>query len=171
MGISKTKYVVSVPLSGSELPTENKSVIWEATSGSFALGDTPGGGSGLTTCSYDLSANGGTISIYIDDVDTTGESENGGHTCIKGELTGKVKDGSRWQIARIVVGFYDNGSTEIRTVVKEDARYPDGKSIYNINSFNASFADSTTARINFFQYNVGSPTTQNVDYCFNYVLF
>jgi hypothetical protein len=169
MGISKTKYVVSVPLSGSELPTENKSVIWEATSGSFALGDTPGGGSGLTTCSYDFTANGGNVSIYIDNVDTTGPSEDGGHTCIKGELTGKVKGGSRWQIARVIVGFHDAGS---RTVVKEDARYPDGKSIYNINSFSTTFSNETTAKISFTQYDVGNPgATFNVDYCFNYVLF
>lgn len=170
MGQSITKYVVSVPLSGSELPTENKSVIWDYTSGSFALGDS--GGSGLTTCSFDQTANGGTVSIYIDNVDITGDTQDGGHGCIKGELTGKVKGGSRWQIARVIVGFYDNGPTEIKTVVKEDARYPDGKSIYNINSFSTSFPNSgTTAKISFTQYDVGTDPDDNVDYCFNYVLF
>lgn len=169
MGQSITKYVVSVPLSGNSLPTtENKNVIWDYSSGSFALGDS--GGSGLTTCSFNETANGGTVSIYIDNVDITGDTQDGGHGCIKGELTGKVKGGSRWQIARVIVGFYNDSSTEIKTVVKEDARYPDGKSIYNINSFSTTFSN-TTAIISFTQYDVGTPSGDNVDYCFNYVLF
>jgi len=167
MGQSITKYVVSVPLSGSELPTENKSVIWDSGSGVFALGDV----SGLTTCSFNETADAGTVDIFISNVNTTGNTQDGGHGCIKGELTGKVKSGGRWQIARVIIGFYDNDILEIRTVVKEDARYPDGKSIYNINSFNTTFDDPTTAKISFTQYDVGTPGTDNVDYCFNYVLF
>jgi len=166
---SRTKYTVDVLFDPASTPGEDKSVIWNESSGSFALGDAPGGGTGFTTCSYDESYTAGTRYIYIDDIDTT--SPPGNNSCIKGELYGRVKDGTRYQVARIVVGFFDNSNGTTKITVKEDVRYPDSKVIYNINSFTPAWQSATQLRIEYSQYTMGSTDSQNVDYCFNYVVF
>lgn len=163
---SRTKYAVDVFLDPSSPPTENKGVIWDATSGSFGLGDA--GGSGLTTCSLNVSYNGAVTSdkyIWVSGIDLADNS------CIKGELWGKVKDNTRYQMARIVVGFEDQDDTTTRITVKEDVRYPDSKIIYNINSFDTAFQSPTDLKITWTQYTMGVDATTNVDYCFNYVVF
>lgn len=162
---SRTKYTVDVFLDPASPPTSNKGVIWDADSGSFGLGDS--GGSGLTTCSLNESHSTGTRYIYIDNIDLSA----GGDHCIKGELHGTVKDNSRYQIARIVVGFFNNTNNTTKITVKEDVRYPDSKVIYNINSFTPAWQSATQLRIDFTQYTTGPTSDYTVDYCFNYILF
>jgi hypothetical protein len=46
MPSNRTKYAVDVLLNPENFPSSDQSVIWDTSSGSFALGDAPGGGSG-----------------------------------------------------------------------------------------------------------------------------
>jgi len=170
MPTNSTKYEVDVLLDPENFPTEDQVVIWDYSSGSFALTSSfeGGGGSGFTTCSLNVSYNGSVISdkyIWIENIDLADNS------CIKGELWGKVQDGSRYQMARIVVGFKGQDDASTRITVKEDVRYPDSKIIYNINSFDTAFQSPTDLKITWTQYTTGASSAQDVDYCFNYVVF
>lgn len=176
MPTNRTKYAVDVLLNPESFPTEDKSVIWDNASGSFALGDAPGGGGGGTTITQveqeDL---GGKILGY----DASQSPSNlipidfTSNNILVGELSARVNDNSRFQTARIVVGWTQESSPTFKISTVEDVRYPSQKVIFNINGMTPTNAAGppTALYISFTQYKMGTTNSQNVTYTFNYRVF
>ena len=175
MPSNSTKYAVDVLLNPESFPTEDKSVIWDNASGSFALGDAPGGGGGTTISQVEQETSG----IKVLGVDTSQSPNNlipidfTSNTILVGELSARVNDNSRFQTARIVVGWTQESSPTFKISTVEDVRYPSQKVIFNINGMTPDniSASPTAFKISFTQYTMGASDSQNVTYTFNYRVF
>lgn len=118
MPSNSTKYAVDVLLNPEDFPSADKSVIWDTSSGSFALGDAPGG-STITV--------GETIGILPKGTDqffVTSQVNNGTQTVISGSDTfvfRSIADGTDDVIRKVEVvaqagGDQDDSSYFVTTV-------------------------------------------------------
>ena len=171
MPSNSTKYAVDVLLNPESFPTEDKSVIWDNASGSFALGDAPGGGGGTTISQVEQEDSGVKVLGYdgsnLIPIDFTS------NTILVGELSARVNDNSRFQTARIVVGWTQESDPTFKISTVEDVRYPSSKVIFNINGMTPTYVSGppTALYITFTQYKMGTTDSQNVTYTFNYRVF
>ena len=175
MPTNSTKYAVDVLLNPEDFPTEDKSVIWDNASGSFALGDAPGGGGGGTTITQTESAAAAVKVLGFSSPPATNliPIDFTSNTILVGELSARVNDNSRFQTVRIVVGWTQESSPTFKISTVEDVRYPSSKVIFNINGMTPSkvSATPTALYITLTQYKMGTTTSQNVTYTFNYRVF
>lgn len=162
MASSDVKYHVKVGLDPTSPPDSNKLVIWSGSSGHFALSEES---APTTVCILDQDQSSGNRTMTISGISSSDNS------CLKGEIWGKVQDGSRYQLARVVIGWKDNTSADTNITVVEDVRYPDSRVIYNINSFAVTWSATDTFLITFTQYTTGGTPSERVDYCLNYIVF
>ena len=176
MPSNSTKYAVDVLLNPEDFPTEDKSVIWDNASGSFALGDAPGGGGGTTITQVESQ----TAHIFILGYDTDSNQftipvDFSSTSILVGELSARVNDNSRFQTARIVVGWtQEQDPSNLRISTVEDVRYPSQKVIFNINGLSPTVNVVTLPYgliIYGTQYKMGTSTAQKVTYTFNYRVF
>jgi hypothetical protein len=161
MATSDINYNVKVQLDATDIPTKNKLVIWSGSAENFALSNE----SAPTTICTTSDQNVGSKSLVITSLSSAND------TILKGELTAKVQDGTRYQISRIIIGWKDNTTSTTNISVVEDVRYPDSKIIYSINSFAATWGGNDTITLTWTQYTMGSTSDQSVDYCLNYITF
>ncbi len=163
MAVNDTKYTVGVPLNPTDLPITNQTVIWKATEGAFNIIPSPS--QNILTCLAAQAPTAGTITFNIPDISSSDMA------CLKGQLYGKVSNGSRFQLATVVIGWATNSDSSTRITVTEDLRYPETRLIYNINSFEISWGGNTDQfDITWSQYTVGSsPLT--ITYCMDYIVF
>ena len=172
MPTNSTKYAVDVLLNPESFPTEDKSVIWDNASGSFALGDAPGGGGGTTISQVEQEDAGAKVLGFSNPTNLI-PLDFSSNTILVGELSARVNDNSRFQTARIVVGWTQESAPTFKISTVEDVRYPSSKVIFNINGMTPTKAAGppTALYISFTQYKMGTTDSQNVTYTFNYRVF
>tara|TARA_R110000782_G_scaffold116906_1_gene206966 strand:+ start:743 stop:1252 length:510 start_codon:yes stop_codon:yes gene_type:complete len=169
MAIVNNNYNVKVELNPNSFPQTDKNVIWDTSSGSFALGGQ------VQTTGTTVEFLGPDSADVVYSLDITTPNLNIDYNTLKGELFGIDSGGQHYQTARVVVSWlnhpYTTNNTTARIVV-ENNRYPENRVLYNINNFTVSWdtSDYNSFGLRFYQYVPPTAATQP-SYKLNYILF